>query len=413
VRAVYSRLVAVAGISILAACTGGQSAIEPPSTAVNVQNTTSLQFRVGTARYPNGSTYLNTLVTYRQPNGLSGTLQNCPTITGPAGFVVPAAASAGTDAGTNHISCTPPTQPGTTALVTTFNQTGGAFAYGFAPANSNSNATANYAQFSASGANNALYADDASTIVTGPGVGDTAINIFGADVGAFANAYTQPFYIAVANKLPFLLGPPAVPDFHNGTFPAGFLGYDSGFTIFGATPVAGSYSLTVNVPSATIGQNSATFTQTSTLSSTAALPAMTPPTAASTGGGGASFTVAPAPVGVTNQVLYIVRVSGSSGSPTLYSFNVGPAGGVFTLGPTSGPSGAAPFVAGSATRAPDTVDAYVVGANYDIVGGAPPTNTAQNPTLPTQANVSVSLVFEGAYDSAAGPLTAGAKHLIR
>lgn len=396
-RAVYKTLGAAAGISILAACTGGQSAIQPPSTAVNVQATTSVQFRVGTARFANGSVYLNTLATYRQPNGLSGTLNNCPTITGPAGFVVPAAGSAGTDAGTNHISCTPPTQPGTPAVATTFNQSGGLFSYGFAPANSTTGGTALYAQFSTgSAANNGLFADDVSAVVVGTGKGNTATNIYGGDVGAYTNTYMQPFYIATSSKLPFLLGPPATPDFHSiaGT-PAGFMGYDSGFVMFGATPVAGTYSLTVNVPSATIGQNSATFTQTASLASTAGLGAVTPPTITPVGvvggNGGASFVVAPAPVGATNQVLYIVRVSGSSGVPTQYSFNVPAAGGTFTLSPTSGPSGGVPF------RAGDSVNAYVVAADWDIVGDSAPINSAQNPPMPATADISVSLVNEIAY----------------
>ncbi len=214
----------------------------------------------------------------------------------------------------------------------------------------------------------------------------------------------QPFYITAVNKLPFLLGPPAVPDFHNGTFPSGFLGYDSGFTMFGATPVAGTYSLTVNVPSNTIGVNAATFTQTSTLTSTAGLPAETNPTISSTGDGGGTFTVGAAPAGVTNQVLYIVRINANNDAPTMYSFNAGAAGGTFTLSATSGPKNAGgvaspPFAAG------DSVYAYVVGADFDIVGGAPPANTQQNPTLPTNTDVTVSPVYEAVYSMTAGPLS--------
>jgi hypothetical protein len=424
VRALHSGLAAAVGIALLTACTSGQSAIEPPSTQVNVQATTVLQFRVGTARYANGSVYLNTLTTYRQPNGLSGTLYNSPTITGPAGFVVPAAGSAGTDAGTNHISSTPPTQPGTPAVATTFNQTGGVFAYGFAPANSTTTGAANYAQFGGFGAaNNAIYADDASTIIVGGGAGNTATNIIGGDAGTFAFAYVQPFYIPVQNKLPFLLGPPLTADIHNGSFPAGFLGYDSGFTMFGAAPVAGTYNLTVNVPSANIGQLAATFSVNAPLTSTAGLPPEVPPTAESTvgtppsggspgcggnPGGGASFTVAPAVAPINNQVLYIIDVSSSTGAPTIYSFNAGAAGGTFVLSATSGPKipsgSSAPFCAG------DSVYSYVVGADYDIAGLAPPANTQQAPTLPAQADVSVSPVYEVQYTGAAGPLT-GVKRL--
>ena len=425
-RALHSGLAAAVGIALLTACTSGQSAIQPPSTQVNVQATTALQFRVGTARYADGNVYLNTLATYRQQNGLSGTLYNTPTITGPAGFTVPAAGSAGTDAGTNHINGTPPTQPGTPAVVTTFNQTGGVFAYGFAPANSTTTGNANYAQFGGfAGANNAIYNDDHSTIIVpGPNAGNTATNIVGGDAGVFAFAYVQPFYIATANKLPFLLGPPLTPDVHNGTYPAGFLGYDSGFTMFGAAPVAGTYNLTINIPSANIGQLAATFSANATLGSTAGLAPEVPPTAeatvgtptgattspgctaTSTGptpGGGASFTVAPAAPGITNQILYIIDVSASSGSPTMYSFNAGAAGGTFVLSATSGPKvgtgTGVPFCAG------DSVYSYVVGSDYDITAAAPPANTQQTPTLPAQADVSVSPVFETAYSGLAGALT--------
>jgi hypothetical protein len=430
-RRVIKGLGAVVGIAMLAACTSGQAGIEPPSTGANVQATSSLQFRVGTANY-NGATYLNTVTTFRQANGLSATLYNSPTITGPAGFTVPAAGSAGTDAGTDHISSTPPTQPGTPAVATTFNQTGGVYAYGFAPANSNTTGVANYAQFSTGSATNtALTADYESSMIVGAGQGNTCGNIYGDcdltappnpanaanEAGAVVNAYTQPFFVTARNKLPFLLGPPAVPDFHSGNFPSGFLGYDSGFTMFGATPVAGQYSLTVNVPGPNIGVNIASFTQTASLASTATLPAEPNPTIASTGGGGASFVVAPAPAGVTNQVLYVVDISASSGAATMYSFDAGAAGGTFSLSATAGPKNA-----GGVPRAPfaanDSVYAYVVGADYDIVGAAPPTNTSPSPSFPAQTDVTVSPVYEGVYSSTAGPLSArratssGRRHLI-
>jgi hypothetical protein len=380
VRAVYNALVAAAGISILAACTSGQSAIEPPSTPVNVQSTTALQFRVGTFRTSGGGVNFNTVVTYRQQNGLSGTLYNTPTITGPAGFVVPAVAAAGTDAGTNHISGTPPTQPGTTAVATTFAQVGGAFAYGFAPANTNTSGAANYINSQGRG--------------TGGGFG---CNICNAEGFALYNEYTSPFLAASsANRSAFVLGPPAVPDFHNGTFPPGFLGYDSGFVAFAVTPVVGAYNLHLTVPGPTIGVNVATFDAPATLTTATPLAAELPVVITRVGVangpscptgptcGGAQFVVAPAPAGITNQLLYIVDVSG--GTPTFYTFNAGAAGGTFVLSTTSGPTTpaglhTAPFTTG------DDVYAYVVGSDYDILAAAPPINTQQSPALPAQADV--------------------------
>lgn len=356
-RAVYRALGAAAGISILAACTGGQSRIEPAYTAVDVQNTSTLQFRVGTANYQ-GATYLNTVVTFRQPNGLSATLYNTPTITGPSGFVVPAIAGAtNTDTGTNHISGTQPTQPGTTAVVTTFAQTGGAFAYGFAPANSTTAGTALYAHTST-----------ASSAIAGVSV---------------TNSYTQPIYLATAAKLPFILGPPAVPDFHpvNLGFPAGFAGYDSGFVMFGVTPVAGAYAFNLTVPSNVIGQLSATFNTTATLSSLTPLP--TPATPVIGGGAGAAFTftLPAAAAGVTSRVIYVTDRAGANNTigNEFFAINAGPAAGTFTL-PASN------FATG------DRISAYVVTANFDIVGGAPPSNLTTAPTLPAQTNVAVGLV---------------------
>jgi hypothetical protein len=385
VRAVYNALVAAAGISILAACTSGQSAIEPPSTPVSVQSTTALQFRVGTYRTSGGSVFFNTVVTYRQQNGLSGTLYNTPTITGPAGFVVPSIAAAGVDQGTNHISGTPPTQPGTTAVATTFAQVGGAFAYGFAPANSATSGAANYI--------------NAIGLGTGGGFG---CNICNAEGFALFNEYSSPFLVASGSggRTPFVLGPPAVPDFHNGTFPNGFLGYDSGFVGFAVpNPPAGAYNLHLTVPSATIGVNSATFDAPATLTTATPLAPEAAVVASRVGVangpscpapqpmcGGAQFVVAPAAPGITNQLLYVVDV-GANG-PTFYTINAGAAGGTFVLSPTSGPTTpqglhSAPFSVG------DDVYAYVVGSDYDILAAAPPVNTQQLPTLPAQTDVSI------------------------
>jgi hypothetical protein len=358
VRAVYRALGAVGGIAILSACTSGQSAIQPAATAVNVQNTSTLQFRVGTANYQ-GTTYLNTVVTFRQANGLSATLFNTPTITGPAGFVVagcPAVSgNACVDNGTNQISGTPPTQPGTVAVVTTFAQTGGAFAYGFAPANSATTGAANYSKVSTS-----------STEVAGVSV---------------TNSYTQPIYLPAAGKLPFILGPPAVPDFHPLSlgFPAGFAGYDSGFVMFAVTPVAGVYAFNLTVPSSTIGQNSAVFNTTATLASAVPLAAIPGPVVGGGAGAAITVTVGPAPAGATSRVIYVADRA-SAGSPIgnqFFAFNAGAAGGTFSV-PT------ATLTTG------DRFTAWVVAADFDIVGGAQPGNVSTAPALPAQTDVTVS-----------------------
>ena len=145
VRAVYNALVAAAGISILAACTSGQSAIEPPSTPVECAMTTALQFRVGTlsvraagrllqhGRHVSPAERIVRNAVQHADDHRAGRVHRPSRRGRPV-----------RDAGTNHISGTPPTQPGTPAVATTFNQVGGAFAYGFAPANSATSGAANY-----------------------------------------------------------------------------------------------------------------------------------------------------------------------------------------------------------------------------------------------------------------------------
>ena len=354
-RAVYRALGAAGGIAILSACTSGQSGIEPPSKAVDVQNTSTLQFRVGTGNFQ-GTTVLNTVVTFRQPNGLSATLYNTPTITGPAGFVVPATAGAtNTDTGTNHISGTQPTQPGTVAVVTTFGQTGGAFAYGFAPANSTTAGTANYTHTST-----------------------TSSQVAGVSV---TNSYTQPIWNATTSKLPFILGPPAVPDFHPLTsgFPASFAGYDSGFVMFAATPVVGTYAFNLTVPANTIGTFAAVFNTTATLTSAVPLPPMPGPIVGGGGGAAITVTVGPAPAGVTSRVIYVADRAAAANpvGNQFFAFNAGVAGGTFTVPVTTVVTG-------------DRFTAWQVGADFDIVGGAAPANTSTAPALPAQTDVTVS-----------------------
>ena len=407
-RALYRALGTAAGISILAACTGGQSGIEPPAQVdQTVQTSRQLQFRVGTATY-RGVTYLNTLATFRQTNGLSGTLYNTPTITGPAGFSVapfgignPTASStsAGTDLGTNHISGTPPTQPGTTAVLTTFNQAGGVFAYAIAPGNSTTSGAPQYPNNTGVG----------STYNTGGG-GCVMCGFIGP-FGVLFDVYAQPVFLPSNRKLPFLLGPPAVPDFHDGTFPTAFLGYDSGFLAFGVQPIAGVYSLHVVVPSATIGVNTAVFDTTATLTTVAGLgaqatPVVTLPTDPITTRttNTVTITVPPAGVGATNQLLYMVDVNGctptstppaltcqgTANTPTFYTAVIPAAGGTFVLTPTSGPkqpngSGGFPIQSG------DYFAAWTVGSDYNVLAAAVPLNLQQTPALPAQADITISV----------------------
>ncbi|MBC5810119.1 MAG: hypothetical protein GIW95_04570, partial [Candidatus Eremiobacteraeota bacterium] len=220
----------------LAGCTSGQSS-GPGFTPVNPLTTNVLQFAVGTANIGStGTIGLNTVVTLRQPNGLDGTLLNQPIITGPAGFLNTGSATgscsvasptttgvaqpsgAGTDAGTNQITGSPqPLPAGSFAICTTLGTSGGAFGFGFQPANSTTAA------------------------------------------GVSFGRYSLPAYTASANQLPYIGGPPQFPQARDGTFPSGFQGYPMGFTDFNVPPVLGTYNLNVVIPTGFNSANVATF----------------------------------------------------------------------------------------------------------------------------------------------------------
>ncbi len=335
---------AAAILGIAAGCTSGNGALEPPFTSVNLQSN-KLQLAVGVATFSDGTTGLNTVTTFRQPNGLSATLLNTPTLTGP--FTVPAGAPgtqtngtpcAGTatnvDAGTNHVTGSPQALPGTVAVCSTFGQAGGVFAYGFAPDNSTTSGAPQYGAYA------------------GPFYGDPALT--GGELRG---------------------GPPAYPTTTNGQFDAGFTGYPLGSTTFAMPAVGGAYNLSVNVPS---GNNpGATITApAATLTSTTGLPPFGAPPAFVEDGAGGGTATCTAPAGTTETLIEIVDQS----LGTFYTIFV-PSGGAVTgtlpdnLGPTPG---------GAPTPSINTGDAYFVeciAADYPLFEAGPPQNRQQTPTI--------------------------------
>jgi len=141
---------AALAVSVLTAC-GNGGASEPPQTSVDPAASSKLQFSVGVATIAsNGGQSiaygLNTVLTLRQQDGLSGTLYNVPQILGPSNFDVLTSTqtgnevqSAGADLGKNHITWGTLNQlqwtgpPRGQKASTT-----GAFGYGFCPCNSDS-----------------------------------------------------------------------------------------------------------------------------------------------------------------------------------------------------------------------------------------------------------------------------------
>jgi hypothetical protein len=381
----------------LAGCgTNGNAQIPSITQAPLSQN--ALQLAVGTARIGQDGNVvgLNVVATLRQPNGLSGVLADQPTLTGPAGFTVSGGApgaypssvvpSGNVDAGTAHISGSPQVPLSNANLVnSTLGTFTGVFSYGFGPFNCDQNCTNISGYYpgnpNASGGNgfdSSIY-DGSSILAQAVGSGDP----------------TQPLPFFSAHPFDYLMGPPAVPFFNDGTFPIGFTGYSPGFTDFEMTPVAGQYSLTVNV--AAQNAKSAVYNATATLSSTAALGPITVTDFTGSAGGGTGHVTVPA--GVTETLVFIVDVEAG-----LY-YTVGPLTGTgsvaFTLpgnlGPCVGSGCQSGANAAPSLTSTDDVAVAAVGFDYPAFEAAPPGNRQQKPTIAGangQADLTASPIFQ-------------------
>jgi len=356
----------------VAGCSTNGTGMTPRVTQPNLQATSKLQFAVGTANIAfDGAIGLNTVATFRQVNGRSATLLNTPTLTGPAGFVVPPdPTGANTDAGTNHISGSPQNlNPAVTVPVTTFGQSGGLFTYGFGPFNSNTSATATY-----------------------PGNSACA---------PVCSIYPEPFY-STSGGIQYVGGPPAYPFFNDGTYPAGFEGYSQGFTAFEAPPVAGTYTLSLVVP--TTNYPTQTFTASANLTNTAPLPALPAPTFNKDGAGGGSGIIAvPPDPRIVETMVYIEDLNPATLAVNNY-YTVGPLGGTgalaFTLPDTLGPcvgsgcqngAGATPSIATG-----DMYAVYAVSYDYPAYEASPPLSATQTPVISGasgQADISMSQIL--------------------
>jgi len=310
-------------------------------------NANVLQLSVGTANIY-GTTGLNVVETYRQPKGGthpgdSGALVNSPSLAVPAGSIVAAAGSAGGPDGLSTIITGPTTaeitantmtstsQSTSASTATTFGQSGGAYGIGLEPFN--------------------------NTVLTG-------------DVPWTVVPYPVPVYDGSGdpNQIPAAWGgPPAFDLLGNGTspvgsgiVPAGTAGVSEGLNVFaGVNPVANSpYALTVAIN----GTSSGSFTKTATaqMTSTALLPAITPPTFTPDGSGGGTFALT-FPAGVTEAYIEVYdlgtdttgAVSCNGASPTtpiIYTLEGTPATGFPALGDAAGP-GATPSVCTAAQNA--------------------------------------------------------------
>lgn len=365
---------AIGAIMLLASCTSGNSAIEPGFTSANVASN-KLVFAVGTANYQGLITGLNTVVSFRQSNGSSGTLVNTPAVTGPTGFLVPNVTSAGVDAGTASITGAPQSQqPGGTVTADTFGQAGGAFSYGFLPLN--------------------------------------ATNSFVANGNTGYAPYTQPLYaepLPAGSSTKFLGGPPAYTNVRTGTYPAGFVGFSQGFDIFaGTTLAAGSYGLVLTIPSSPTSNT--TVATSATLGSTTPLATYANPAVADDGANGAIITLT-VPAGVNETIIDVVDTGqdpmaaapapchGSYSAPYYYTVvdhTTGPATVAVHLPGNVGPVSPVTNTATPTLCTGDDYAAYAVGIDYRAYESGPgqpdPAGLAQAPNFLTgsQADITIS-----------------------
>ncbi|MBV8369875.1 MAG: hypothetical protein JO036_13255 [Candidatus Eremiobacteraeota bacterium] len=346
-------LAALGGLIALPACTSGQAAVEPQKTIANTA-ASELQFQVGTANLQ-GVAGLNTVVTFRQPNGLSALLDNTPTITLPFTNTAPPSVAAN-DSGTNRISGTPQTnngQPSTDPR--TFSQSVGAFAYGFLASNSTT-----------TGANNSAF---------------------------YPSTNSMPYYTAAARRA-FYVGPgnPFVPNFKDGSLGTTFSGYPSGFTTFVLTPGAGTYTLAVGLPNASTPIP--TFTATTTLANTTLLPNMPAPVVTSDGTGGLTVTET-IPPGILETLIFIVDRN-TANFYTLVMRGTGPQTATLAdnLGPITG------GVAGPSLNPGDLYRVFAFGFDYPAIEAVPV--GANPPQAPVINNAGTPCTFSGTSSTCPG-----------
>jgi hypothetical protein len=385
----------ILALPMLAQGCGNGGASEPPVTSLDPAANSKMQFAVGVATiaYNGGNSVaygLNTVLTLRQADGLSGVLYDVPQILGPSSFNVLTSTqtgndvqSAGADFGTNHITWGTLNQPLWTGQPRGIKaSTTGAFGYGFCPCNSDS----------------------------GPGNGTAPVY----------QAFNLPVY--GNNEELFYGGPPAFPAADPAVLALGWLGYSLGFTDFAVQPVVGAYHLYAAVPPAfTTPQNPTpspnpdgtptpapgVLAATAQLVKLAPLPVFSTPAFTPDGKGGGSVSVR-VPRGAT-EAMVIVRAVARTGvgncilahaSDNFYTLVSRRAGfAQLPLADNIGPqtSSGQP----SATLCPkSSYQVYAVGTDYPAYEAAYPQNLAQLPRIrgsSGQADVTTSDILNGAY----------------
>ncbi|MEO6834841.1 MAG: hypothetical protein ABI231_02920 [Candidatus Tumulicola sp.] len=379
----------------LAAGCGNGGASEPPLTSVDPAASSKLQFAVGIATIAsNGGQSvaygLDTVLTLRQTNGLSGTLYNIPQIIGPSTFAVLTSTqtgsqvqSAGSDLGTNHVTWSTLNQPQWTGPPRGIKAaTTGAFGYGFCPCNSDA----------------------------GPVNGTPSLY----------QAFNLPVY--GNNEERFYGGPPAFPAIDPAVAALGFQGYSLGFTDFAVQPVIGVYRLYAAVPPAyTTPQNPTpnpnpdgtptpapgVLAATAQLTRLRPLPAFSTPAFTPDGKGGGQVGIR-VPAGVRDALVEIRAVGASGigtcvlshGNDSYYTLIAHRSGRrSLTLpdqiGPATSSGQATPTICPR-----ESYQIYAAGTNYPAYESSYPADLSQLPLIRGsngQADVTTSDALNGSY----------------
>jgi hypothetical protein len=425
----------VAVSAILAGCGGGGSNGLPKINSTNPVSG-SLQFAVGTANLYGTGIGLNVVSTFRQANGLSSVLVDTPTITGP--FKLPVGEPGIVGSGVDPYS-TLPVGPSVEEIAS--GQITGT-SQSLHPGTPACDSTTPCNVASASGGT-VTVAPNTSTFGQSGGVFTNGIspgNYTNQGVAASYVPYTQPLYDTSSGNafVPFG-GPPAFDP--NGTglglrdglqsIGSGALGIPLGIsTFYGTNPAAGTYGLSVSIPTGTTGYG--TITASAKLTNLVTLGGITAPDLALDGKGGGTFTVTALPTGATEELVQIVDqgvvsedtattcqgalgatldTAGGGAGPVYYTILVTKPG-TYTLPDTIGPntnvsggvSGITPSpsictaaqntaAAGGTATPADTYTVQAIGADYPLYESLYPNSKSETPTIvgaSGQADITIS-----------------------
>lgn len=411
---------AAAGV-LLSACT--QGATGPPSTSsVDPIASSKLQLSVGTINVAGAASGLNVVSTLRQPNGDSAVLVNTPTLTGP--FTLPAASTFGSgndsyDTINGCSGCAPPAAPGPSmqevAAGGTLSGTPSLLHLGTPACDSVNAVPAPFTQCTSGVSPNSTTFGQSGGVF---GMGFGPYNHTNSGVAYSYVPYFQPTFDTTGSGFEPWGGPP---DFdpnkdHMGTrdglfnLGAGLLGVAQGITMFeNVTPGAGTYTLSVSIP--TSPTSFGTVSTTATLTSLALLPTLAAPSFVSDTLGGGTVTVAALPAPITEAYIEVIDFGGApaacqgpiggSAFPVYYTIHI-TAPGAYALPDKNGPNNGGTLMTPTQSLCTgDSFSIFVIGVDYPLFAASYPNSLGnQAPTIVGaggQSDITISGTFSGTY----------------